>query len=362
MSSVETIAKRNVRERLGKVWFLVAFLVTTSLPIIILIILDWLNIESFYVFNLKFLFLSTWKGRMFYLFFSWLLLLELIIDWDEIAERKPKNPFRVFAFFVAVAVPLIYVVSVNFWGLNEFITSIGRDLGFTGYSLEFHWPLSAEYLVFTVSFLVAIFLAYGKEGLKFFSIALSLLVGMCIIYTLDTFYPAGAFKPFEMLALPTSACAAALLDILGYSVSLQYNSGAGSMPLITISGKLPVAAYVGWPCAGVQSLFLFAVIILLLFKRSNISSYRKFAYFVVGAVGTYFVNILRIASYFVIFISNGATTADFFHSSLGELYFVAWISFYIMMIVLIEKYKLIEKARGSVRKLYSISGNIKNRV
>jgi thaumarchaeosortase len=359
---MEKFTNGSVRERLGKVWFHVAFLVSISLPIIVLMILDWLNIESFYVFNLRFLFPLTWKGRMFYLFFLWLLFLESIIDWDKIVEKKPENSFRIFAFFAAAAVPLVYVLSVNFWGLNKFVTSIGEDLGFTGYNLDFHWPLSAEYIVFTVSFLVAIFLAYKKEGLKFFSIALSLLGGMCIVYMINTYYATEGFKPFDMLALPTSACAAALLDILGYHVTLQYTSGAGSMPLITVSGKSSAAAYIGWPCAGVHSLFLFVVIILLMFKRSNISNYRKFVYFVVGAVGTYFVNILRIASYFTIFINNGEAAADFFHNSLGEFYFIAWVSIYIMMIISIEKYKLVEKARYCVRRLFSILGNVKSKV
>jgi len=362
---MEKSTDRSVRERLGKVWFHVAFLVSVSLPIIVLMVLDWLNIESFHVFNLnsRFLFLETWKGRMFYLFFLWLLALESIIDWDKIVEKKPKNPFRIFAFFVATAVPLIYVLGVNFWGFNEFITSIGRALGFTGYFLTFHWPLSAEYIVFTVFYLVAIFLAYKIEGLKFFAIALSLLAGMCIIYAINTFSGIEGFKPFDMLALPTSACAAALLDILGYNVTLQYTSGVGSMPLIVINGVYPpAAAYIGWPCAGVHSLFLFVVIILLLFKRSNISSYRKFIYFVVGVVGTYFANILRIASYFIISVNSGKAAADFFHNTLGELYFIVWISIYILIIISIEKYKLVEKTRYSVHKLFFILKNAKSKV
>lgn len=355
----------SVRERLGEVWFHVAFLVSIFLPIIILMVLDWLNIESFYVFNLKsrFLFLETWKGRMFYLFFLWLLVLESIIYWDRIVEKKPKKPFRIITFFITAAVPLIYVLSVNFWGLDGFITSIGEDFGFTGYVLDFHWPLSAEYIVFTISFLVAILLTYKKEGLKFFSISFSLLAGICIIYMINTSQGTEGFKPFDMLALPTSACAAALLDILGYNVTLQFTSGIGSMPLIVINGRYPPAtAYIGWPCAGVHSLFLFVVIILLLFKRSTISSYRKFIYFVVGVVGTYFANILRIASYFIISVNSGKAAADFFHNTLGELYFIVWISIYILIIISIEKYKLVEKTRYSVHKLFSILKNVKSKV
>lgn len=352
--------ERNARGQLKKSWFHIALLISFSLPIIILMFLDYFDIESFSVFNQEFRFLSTWKGRMFYLFFLWILFVESIIDWSKIVEKKPKNRFRIFAFFVCAVIPLIYVLSVNFWGIDQVILSVGEGLGFTDTSLVFHWPLCIEYLVFAFSFLVAIFSAYGKLGLGHFSIALSLLVGMSVIYTINAFEsgPAGIFKPFEMLALPTAACAVAVLDILGHSCTLHFQAGPNSMPLIITSSG---AAYIGWPCAGVHSLFLFIVIILLFFKRSSISTFRKFAYFVVGIIGTYLVNVLRIVSYFVILENDGTSAARFFHNSLGELYFVSWMFIYILIIVSIERFMLVEKARYSIQKLCNSLGNIKDK-
>ncbi len=350
----ENLAKKNVRKELEKSWFHVVLLVSISVPIIALMLLDYLNIESFSIFNQEFRFLFTWKGRMFYLFFLWLLFLESLIDWNQIIEKKPKSRLRIIAFLICATIPLIYILSVNFWGLNHSIIGLGQNLGFTNYSLEFHWPLAVEYLVFAISFLAAILLAYKKDGLNFFSIALTLLLGMSIIYTIDAFYPGGTFKPFEMLALPTAACAAAVLDILGYNFALYFHSGAGAMPRITLfeQGKAwGVGADIGWPCAGVQSLFLFTIIILLFFKRSNISSFRKLIYFIVGAFGTFFVNVLRIVSYFVILRDYGEGSAAFFHNNVGELYFIVWMSIYILIIILIQRFGLVEKTRYSVQKL-----------
>jgi len=357
----ERFAGRNVREELKNCWFHIALLVSFSVPVTMLMFLDYFDMESFSVFNQEFRFLSTWKGRMFYLFFLWLLFLESIIDWSKIVEKKPKKRFRIFAFFICAVIPLIYVLSVNFWGIDEVILSVGQNLGFTDTSLVFHWPLCIEYLVFAFSFLVAIFLAYGKLGLGYFSIALSLLVGMSVVYTINAFEsgPAGIFKPFEMLALPTAACAVAVLDILGHSCTLNFQAGPNSMPLIiTPSG----AAYIGWPCAGVHSLFLFIVIILLFFKRSSISTFHKFIYFVVGAIGTYLANVLRIVSYFVILENDGTSAARFFHNSLGELYFVSWMFICILIIVSIERFMLVEKARYSVQKLRYFLGNVKDKI
>jgi len=357
--SKERTVERKLQRILKKNWFHIALLGCFATPILLLMTLDYLNIESFYAFNDEgFMFLRTWKGRMFYVFFMWLLFLESIISWEEVVERKPKKRLRILFFFVCAFIPLIYILSVNLLGLDQTILGIGQIFGFTGRLLKIHWPLSFEYLVIAISFLVATCLAYGKNGLNFFSISSSLLVGITAIFTLDTFYPGGTFKPFELLALPTSACAAVLLDVLGCDFYLQYRPGQGSMPLIiTPSG----GAAIGWPCAGVHSLFLFIVIILLLLKKSNISNFRKLLYFVVGTVCTYFVNVIRIASYFIILVNNGKGAARFFHDTTGELYFVFWIFAYILIIVSVEKFRLVERIRCGLQRFYSLLRNVKTK-
>lgn len=347
---------------LKKNWYHIALLVCFVTPIALLMIFDYLDIEKFSSFNRDFIFLGTWKGRMFYLFFIWLFFLESIIGWTEIAENKPRKSLSILFSFFCLFVPLIYILGINFWGLDQSILSLGQDLGFTERNLSFHWTLCVEYLVIAIAFLVAICLAYGRNGLKFFSISSSLLVGISAIYTLDTFYPRGIFRPFELLALPTSACAAALLEILGYDFYLQYRPGPESMPsIVTSSG----AAAIGWPCAGVHSLFLFTIIIFLLFKKSNISRFRKLSYFIVGVTCTYLVNVLRIASYFIILMNDGYEAARFFHGTTGELYFVFWIFSYILIIVSIEKFKLVEKVQRSLQRVYSFlkkSRNMEHRI
>jgi len=116
-------------------------------------------------------------------------------------------------------------------------------------------------------------LAYGSVGLKSFAISLSLLAGMGVTYLVDTIWPFGIFKPMQLLAVPTAACATALLDLLGYNVELAYpvfSSEYGAFPLMTVSaGGETVRANVAWPCAGVHSLLLFALITLLLQENNN---------------------------------------------------------------------------------------------
>jgi len=345
--------KERIPESLKKYWFHITLLVCFTVPIMLLMTLDYLNIESFYLFNERFLFNETWKGRMFYLFFIWLLLLESIIDLEKIVEKRPKNRFKILTFFICANIPLIYILAVNFLGMNQTIVELGRIIGIDSrlYFMFLSWPLSFEYLVFFLSFLIAIILAYKTDGLKTFSISLSLLGVMSFVYIIDTYYPEGMLKPLQMLALPTAACAAVLLEILGYNFTLLYLPGPNSLPLIHMHPFNPVG--IVWSCAGVHSLLLYLLIIMLLFKRSDISNFRKLVYFVIGAVCTYFVNILRIASYFVILKSGG--DAQFFHDSIGELYFVFWMFAYVLIIISVERFRLVERTRCGIRKVFSIS-------
>ena len=351
MHPKNVLAKERVQELLKKYYFHTTLLVCFTVPIILLVILDYLNIESFWPINDRFLFNETWKGRMFYLFFIWLLFLESIIDLERIVEKRPKNRFRILTVFICASVPLIYILGVNFFGINQAVVKLGLDIGIGSdpYFIFLSWPLSLEYLVFFISFLIAIFLAYKTDGMKTFSISLSLLGVMGLVYTVDTYYPEGMLKPLQMLALPAAACAAALLEILGYNFTLRYQPGPGSLPTIYMGGFQPVG--IVWSCAGVHSLLLYLLIILLLFKRSNISGFRKLVYFIVGAVCTYFVNILRIASYFVIRESSGQNAAQSFHNSIGELYFIFWMFAYILLIISIERFMLVEKTRYGIQRL-----------
>jgi thaumarchaeosortase len=353
-------------EMVKKSWLHASLLGCFIAAIVFLMILDYFNLESFALFNERgFYFDYTWKGRLFLLFFLWLFILEDLLNSDKLSkkdlETKPRSRFKVLAIFVCALIPLIYIIGVNFLGLNQTIINVGEMLRgdywrahspYWNLILEGDWPITLEYFVFTFSFLATTLLAYGKEGLRKFSITLALVAGISVIYLIDVMFPYGVFKPLQMLALPTAACAAALLDILGYVFTLSFSPGLDAMPIIRAQADgQAVAIGIAWPCAGVHSLFLYTLIILLLFKKSSISSFRKLLYFIVGAVGTYLVNVLRIIVYFFIRVNEGLTAAQTFHDTYGELLFVVWILLYILLIICIQKFSLAEKTMQGIQAL-----------
>ena len=328
------------------------------IPILLILFLDFFNIEAFASFNQTFMFDLTWKGRMFYLFFMWLILLESTLDWEVIIKKQYRfqNRFRVLLVCIFVAVPSVYVLSVNFLGFDQMILNLGQVLRIRPEFIN-DWTLSIEYLILISFFIFAVWLSYGLAGLKSFSISLSLLAGIGVIYLVDTIWPFGTFEPMQLLAVPTAACATALLDILGYNVGLSYSSSAsspeyGSLPLMTVrAGGETVRASVAWPCAGVHSLLLFTLITLVFFKKTAMPRERKMVFFLVGAAGTYLTNIFRIASYFIISIHYGEDAGKVFHASYGELYFIAWMLLYLTIIVVIQSGKINRFTQAFRKKL-----------
>lgn len=272
---------------------------------------------------------ETWKGRTFYIFFLWLIMLELVLSWDEFKSRTSENLnlTRKALLSIALLIPTSYVVVANYFGLNTAILDISTQLGVTWLS----WmPLAVEYLAFTISFVVIAVLAYGFDSLKIFSISIFFLGLIGMIYLVDNFFPYGEFTPFQILVPVTASFAANFLSLLGYQTS--FGNPLGGMPLLRAWNEVGVARfYIAWPCSGVQSLLIYTVVMLLFLKKTNIPLMQEIVYFAVGGVVTYFVNILRIATIFVIAINHGDWVL--FHNYYGELYSMVWIVAYPLLVI-----------------------------
>jgi thaumarchaeosortase len=273
---------------------------------------------------------SLWKGRTFELFFVWLISLELILGWENLQTNKiRKISTRSFAFITALLLPTIYVIISNYLGLNTAIADSARQ---SGVQWADSMPLSTEYLVFAVLFCLMVFLSFGKKGLRDFSVPAFFLGIVGTLYTIDNVYPYGQFAPFQFFVPTTAMLAAGVLGLMGYQTDLNVS---GSLPHLTAtdpSNPLRSATFdIAWPCAGIESLLIFTVVILLFLKRMSISWKAKIGYFAVGATVTYLINILRIVTIFTVGMNGG--NVELFHFLYGPLYSIAWIVSYPLIIL-----------------------------
>ncbi len=279
---------------------------------------------------------ATWKGRTFYLFFLWLVVLELVLDWEKFKsrERHPLGLVKTAVFGVVVLIPTLYVVAANYFGLNAMIVDFSNQFNVPW--ADPWMPLSVEYLVFTGLFVGVVMLAYGFDGLKDFSISAVFLGAVGVVYLIDNLYPYGRFTPLQIFVPATTFLAANVLNLLGYQTiinQLVNHPTYGSMPYLVAEDSIGRTAgfAIAWPCSGVQSLFIYTIVIVLFLKRTPMRWLSRVAYFAAGAVITYFINILRIVTIFTIAVNGGDWAL--FHNYYGELYSMTWIIAYPLIII-----------------------------
>jgi thaumarchaeosortase len=353
-------------EFIKKHWLLVFPLVSFIAAIALLMFLDYFNLENIALFNQRgFFFDYTWKGRMFLLVFLMVFVFESMFNGNRLTtgdQAKPTSRLRIFLLVFFALIPLGYIIAINFFGVGQSVLAIGNALRgdywranstYWYLILNGDWPLTLEYVVFSISSFVCVFAAFGKNGLKAFSISLTFVAAIAFFYFVDTWWPYGAFWPLQVMTRPTAAIAAGLLQTIGYKLSYIVLPGLASTPILTSGTGLPLSVTIDWPCAGIHSLFLYSLIILLFFKGSSISNKRRIVYFVVGAIGAFGANVLRIVEYFAIMVNQGLTAANSFHDSYGELFSAGWLFLYIFVILIIQKFGLVERALVKARGFHA---------
>lgn len=291
-------------------------------------------------------FSMTWTGRTYYLFFLWLIFMEALLDWEKITQIKLNlKSRRAMILAIFSILPTVFVISVHILGGRLVLEAASDWLGVPFAPIRRQpqtygtWVLSLEYLVFTTSFTIVAWLAYRRKGLKTFGISLFILGAIGTIYMIDTLYPYGYFTPFQAFVPFTAARAADVLNWMGYRTALV-GTREPILAVYSASGRPLVEYRVGWPCAGVQGLLIYTFIMLIFFKKTAIPLKQKIAYFIIGSIVTYTVNIFRIVGIYLTYIHNlpqgmlvAEEAATLFHNYYGGLLSMAWIISYPLLIL-----------------------------
>jgi thaumarchaeosortase len=299
---------------------LLAPLVSLTVPLLWLFLLNPASFEA------------LWKGRTFEFFFVWLILLELILGWQTLQKRRINKPTKnkLTILLIALLLPTLYVVISNYFGLNVAIVDASKQVGIYWYN---DMPAAIEYLVFAGFFSLMTLFILGGKGLKSFAIPTLFAVTVGAVFIIDSVFPNGQFAPFQFLVPATTMLASSTLGLMGFSATLDLSQG--NLPQLTVadpSNPLKTVSFgIAWPCAGIESLLIFTVTILLFLKRMPISWQAKIGYFAFGAGVTYLINILRIVSIYLFTLDGG--DVNVFHQTVGPLYPIAWIVTYPLIVL-----------------------------
>jgi thaumarchaeosortase len=274
--------------------------------------------------------LQSWKGRYIYLIFTFTIILEVILLWNKLSLKSNLKNW-IFGT-TALLLPLFYIVYIYYLAHLDQIINLGRIVGVPSIADElfliYHWPITFELIFFSIFIIAYMLLTHGLTGIKQYSVALTLLLGTTIFFTIDTFFPFARFYPLQILVPATTYPVASLITFFGYKVQVFYGSviyveGRPDFPLVSIN----------WPCAGIHSLMIYTAVMFLFLKNLNETRAWKIVVFGTGALGTFLANIFRILTFLLLGLKYGTNVANLFHDYYGELFFLCWIMIYFPILV-----------------------------
>jgi len=179
-----------------------------------------------------------------------------------------------------------------------------------------------DYLAFFTFLIVAISITYKIKALRSLPSAGVYLLGMTIVLLLDSYLPFDALGPFEIIVSPMLYVVAAVIRLsqLG-SVAVLENT----MTLSGARGSFQISVF--WPSAGVHSMIIYSLLILLFLVRIRTTMKRRILYFSLGAIGTFLLNLLRIfaLALYVLLVTTDFSKFEEFHATIGEIMFLPWI-------------------------------------
>jgi thaumarchaeosortase len=292
-----------------------------------------------------------WKGRFPYLIFIWLVFLETFLSKHELAQlnfiRELKGKSVKFLLGLAcLLVPTFLAVWEYTGGGSNTIISLGQLAGAPGAFAPLDWIFAFESMLFAVFFTLSVFLLGNRVGLRHFSISLFFIGAISTFFMVDAFFPSGVVWFFQLLVPPIVSVATFFFNILGYATSTSVFADGYLLGIANTGGRA-MNLLVYWSCAGVNSMIIYSVVILLLLRNFKISSRKKILYTAIGAVGTFAANISRIVSIGIIGIQTGPNTATLFHEYYGELFFIAWIIIYLAAVFLFQ-FNFDSKPQGNI--------------
>ena len=259
-------------------------------------------------------------------------LVFLIMEWYDVRRLlDPRLAGRGLLYVLASAGLIVaYFVAVYALGQNRLVAQLGVLLGYITTPQILSWTRMWDYILYALYVLTIVALYFGIRRLRYFPTPMVFLLGMAFILLLDATFPYGSIESLQILMLPILAVTVFLLSAVGVRVDLV---GAENLAVWGQKGFLLINMY--WQCAGILSMTIYLLVIIILMVKLETSVTRKLIYTAVGAVGTFFVNIIRIflIIYYGAFID---VNLRMFHESIGEVLFTIWIVVYLLAVTTVE--------------------------
>jgi len=268
-------------------------------------------------------------------------LMFLFMEWYDARGtlKVQKNKTRMIVWLFSIVGFVAYFVAIYAFGLQESMNRLGESWGIA----DLHsWVWLWDYLVLAGFLCIVLSVLFGPNSIKQTPTPIVYTVGSGLVLLLDSLFPYGSIS---FLAGMVPFIANTVVMLLGLSGVHIMNGPFDSVqpPAVFLTGNFlwmrgipgSVVLQINWPCMGVFSMLIYMLITAILMIKIEAPRKRKLLYFVIGAVGTFLINIFRIflIAYYVAFIS---IDVKIFHENIGEFLFLTWVVVFLFAIVKVE--------------------------
>ena len=211
-----------------------------------------------------------------------------------------------------------------------------------GVSLEspLSFLLMMDFVAYALYCVIATVLLYSVRSVTRMTLPVIYLVGLGILDTMDAYFPENSLAFLQVWVYLIWNVVVFLLSLMGFHTNFDYSDAPFHRPSLILRGNQLLLwgwkGYVGlaiyWPSSGVVSMIIYSLVIVVLMVKLDAPRERKLVYAAIGAVGTYFVNVIRI-TLIVLYITYVSSNFEAFHESIGEVLFIIWILIYLLAVM-----------------------------
>ncbi len=193
--------------------------------------------------------------------------------------------------------------------------------------MQFSWVWGIDYAVTSVFLVSLLLLDRGSKTIT----PLIYTVGMASFLFIDVLLPENTLGPFGYVVPPVLRLVAGTLDLF---VPGAAHSQGNILMLQNHAGDI-MNLQVFWPSAGLDGIVIGLLVVFAICVKAGTGWARGAVYLLLGVVGSFLVNVLRLALLAAYAMSNITNPQAFqaFHSVIGELIFIPWIIAFVVLIL-----------------------------
>jgi thaumarchaeosortase len=290
-----------------------------------------------------------------------LLFVFFLVAWDFHDSRQRFNATRDKRRYVVLVVVLVALLVYYYFRVcNGFFqrppidpaTNTPMDSAFTTYVRVYvtsklgvsqestlSFLLAMDYFGYALYCLLATALLYSAQSTLLMATPVIYLVGSGILDLMDAYFPQDSLAFLQVWVYLIWNVVVFLLSLMGFHANVPSGTAVSPPSLMLQGNRLSLWGYKGyiglaiyWPSSGVVSMIVYSLVILVLMVKLDAPRKRKIVYAVIGAVGTYFVNVIRI-TLIVLYVTYISLDFEAFHASIGEVLFIIWIFLYLLAVI-----------------------------